>query len=497
MRFLYKNFKSVDYNLGIGIHNLIFIQLAVMSQSESKPIQKFGELSYDKSKKFGQGRTGINVYEGKLMDLVIAVKVIERSDRTEKSQLEMKKKSKSDTVPTNIKILRSITHQNIIRIYNFQLTDEKILIPMELCEKNLSEYLEMKDKLNNDTRLDILKQIGEGIKFLHTGEKAICHQKLKPQNILIKLQSKKVEVKLADFGCAEYVEREAPSTSTGTNCNSVWAPPEGCSNKLSVDIYTYGCLIEMVLTDQRDKQHPFGDLNDDKSILKNVKDANRVNFLALTDDQTDLFKLADLAIDDAIQKDPERRPDISTLIKHPLFWTPMQKGNFLRDIRNDYRKKNTKHKKNFRIGKFIGPFENKFNKNLRKSLTRNEDPLRWATKCELLFVLLDAKIEDPNFKQYDKDYDTNGFNLIAFIRNICAHFSEFTTSEAGKKYKEVLASKSKFIKHVINEYPYLIHDIFTCYREALFRKECLYDNYNDYFTNLVNSTSFAIISKKS
>ena len=494
MRFLYKNFKSVDYNLGIGIHNLIFIQLAVMSQSESKPIQKFGELSYDKSKKRGRGRTGINVYEGKLMDLVIAVKVIE-SDRTEKSQLEIKK-SKSDTVPTNIKILRSITHQNIIRIYNFQLTDEKILIPMELCDNNLSEYLEMKDNLSNDTRLDILKQIGEGIKFLHTGEKAICHQKLKPQNILIKLQSKKVEVKLADFGYAEYVERDAPSTSTGTNSNSVWAPPEGCSNKLSVDIYTYGCLIKMVLTDQRNKQHPFGDLNDDKSILKNVKDANRVNFLALTDDQTDLFKLADLAIDDAIQKDPERRPDISTLIEHPLFWTPMQKGNFLRDIRNDYRKKNTKHKKNFRRGKFIGPFENMFNKNLRKS-SRNKQPLHWATKCKLLSALLDAKIEDPNFPQYDIDYDTNGFNLIAFIRNICAHFAEYKTSKAGKKYKEVLASKNKFIEHVINEYPYLIHDIFTCYRDKLFRKKYLDDNYNDYFKNLVNSTSFEIISKKS
>ena len=446
-----------------------------MSDSESELIQKFGELSYNKSKKLGQGRAGVNVYKGKLMDLDIAVKVIERSDRTENSQLEvdMMKMNTSDTedksnsMPSNIKILRSITHQNIIRIYNFELTDEKILMPMELCDKNLSEYL--KDNLFYDTKLDILKQIGEGLKFLHTGEKAICHQKLKPQNILIKLQSEKVEVKLTDFGYAEYVEREAVSTSTGTLCNSVWAPPEGCSNELSVDIYTYGRLIKWVLIDQKDKDEG------GKSH------------------KTDLLILADLAFDDATQEDPKQRPDICTLIKHPLFWTTMQKGNFLRDIRNDYRKPNNdKHGRKYKKGGFILCFEEKL-----KEEGKLKNPQHWAEDCDLLKTLINES--EYIKKKIKKSYDKQCFNLIALIRNTCAHFVEHKNgngSEEKQKYKQVLASKTTFIEHVISKYPYLIHDIFTCYREALFQKvkECLDDNYNDYFENLVNSESFAKIS---
>ena len=432
------------------------------------------EFSYDKRVKLGSGSPGINVYEGKSMGLIIAVKVINTSPSTKKleseiekmNKSEIEKMNKSDTVPlpTSIDILRRITHQNIIRIYNFKVINEDILIPMEYCNKNLSEYL--KKSLGIKTKLNILKQIGEGIKYLHA--RKVCHQKLKPENILIKLPNE--EVKLADFGYASYIDRKPASLPTKTTC--IWTPPEGYRNEPSVDIYAYGCLIQRVLTDQEEKGHPFGNPKEDVSTLKNVSDAKRVNFLK-QQDQTDLLILADLAIDDATQTKANERPDISTFIEHPLFWTPMQKGFFLRDIKNDYHFASTKRK-----GTLLKDFEAlKYHDNKGKQF-------KWTDKCESLRKLVQKSkhIKQKNKKKYGDRY----FNLIALTRNICAHFSEYEKVEGYEcGDKNVLDNKTKFIKHVISEYPYLIYDIFTCYRKAV-KSGGVYrnDRYNDYFKNM-------------
>ena len=127
-------------------------------------------------------------YKGRLMDQEVAViKVRKTGESTNPSPL------------TEFKMLRSLSHQNIIRQFDFRYDNEFFYIPMELCDKNLEEYCR---NSNYDVakRLSILKQIGKGIEYLHNLTNPIVHGDLNPRNILIiENDCNNVTAKITDF----------------------------------------------------------------------------------------------------------------------------------------------------------------------------------------------------------------------------------------------------------------------------------------------------------
>ena len=151
-----------------------------------------GDFPYRDRKEdiIGKGSTSAIVFRGNSMSLVIAVKrivrnherddfisEIEEAKTADNNRYQLRKINNTRKI-TGVEILREILHQDIIRIHNFKYIEAYgyICIPMELCNENLYQYCERIDDYDIEIRLNILKQIGEGIKhikYLHS----TCHSR--------------------------------------------------------------------------------------------------------------------------------------------------------------------------------------------------------------------------------------------------------------------------------------------------------------------------------
>ncbi|GMF08230.1 unnamed protein product [[Candida] boidinii] len=88
----------------------------------------------------------------------------------------------------------------------------------------------------------------------------------------------------------------------------------------SIDIFSAGCVFYFVLTNGN---HPFGD--------RYLREGNIIKgeySLDLLDDQFDCYESKDL-IGSMIAHDPNLRPDMSKVLKHPYFWSVEKKLDFL------------------------------------------------------------------------------------------------------------------------------------------------------------------------
>jgi len=135
---------------------------------------------------------------------------------------------------------------------------------------------------------EVLVQLTEGLQFIHS--KNVAHRDIKPANILISAPaSGKVIMKWADFDRSKPVNKAGDFSlsvsGVGTTC---WIAPELLNqrrgdfteNSLPVmisfksDIWSAGCVFFYYLTSGK---HPFGDLEESKSIENNAHLDNPIN----------------------------------------------------------------------------------------------------------------------------------------------------------------------------------------------------------------------------
>ena len=91
------------------------------------------------------------------------------------------------------KILQEVNHPNIIKIYDVLEDIDNIYLVMEYCPINKEELI-----LNLEKKYNLIKQIINGIQFLHGI--GIIHRDIKPENILLGSDN---NYKIIDFGFAD------------------------------------------------------------------------------------------------------------------------------------------------------------------------------------------------------------------------------------------------------------------------------------------------------
>ena len=140
----------------------------------------------------------------------------------------------------------SLSHPNIVEVYDVGEDDGKYYIVMEYIEgKHLKTILKKRGKLTVTEVVDIMLQITEGMAHAH--DSYIIHRDIKPQNIMILDNG---VVKITDFGIAM-----ALNSTQLTQTNSVmgtvhYLPPEQANGKgatIRSDVYSMGILMYELL----------------------------------------------------------------------------------------------------------------------------------------------------------------------------------------------------------------------------------------------------------
>ena len=147
---------------------------------------------------------------------------------------------------TEAQAAASLTHPNIVQIYDVGVDNNRYYIVMEFVDGiTLKEYIEHKGSLDWKETIDISLQICSALSKAHS--RNIIHRDIKPTNIIMTSEG---IPKVADFGIARSVSSETDTMRIDTIGSVHYSSPEqargGYTDEQS-DIYSIGVTIfEMV-----------------------------------------------------------------------------------------------------------------------------------------------------------------------------------------------------------------------------------------------------------
>src|SRR5436305_11421916 len=146
-------------------------------------------------------------------------------------------------IQTEAEAVARLNHANIVHIYEIRERDGLWYMALEYVEgRNLRDYLARKGPPDLPVCLSIIRQVGSALQKAH--EQGIVHRDVKPENILV---TRKVEVKVTDFGLSRFFAGPAPAlnlTQSGVTLGTpLYMSPEQVQGKPvdhRSDIYSFG-----------------------------------------------------------------------------------------------------------------------------------------------------------------------------------------------------------------------------------------------------------------
>lgn len=169
----------------------------------------------------------------------VAIKVVDR------------KKAPHDFVhkflPRELALLRSVRHENIVRVYEFiEVCSGRLYIVMEAAVTDLLQKVQEGNGVPVDLARAMFSQIVSAVNYLHHHE--IVHRDLKCENILLTADN---NVRLTDFGFGRFATGY-PDLSQ-TYCGSAaYAPPEVLLgvpyDPRKYDVWSLGVILYVMVT---------------------------------------------------------------------------------------------------------------------------------------------------------------------------------------------------------------------------------------------------------
>ena len=271
--------------------------------------EKFGDPDkyYKKIKELGSGSYG-SVYKAKnlIMDNIVAIKAIEKVQDNMVDDLEIK---------NEIDILKSLSHPNIVKIYEFFDTALYYYLVTEYCKKGeLFSYITNE---YNEKQLSVLfYQVFSGLCYLH--EKKILHRDLKLENLMISEIEKDVVtgeeyfwIKIIDFGTAKIFEKN--KTEKAVIGSTYYIAPEVLRKKYNekCDTWSVGVILYMTLVGVA----PF-DGKADEEIIRRIKigkyNKNDSRYVKHSEEVKDL-------VNKLLEKNIDKRLSAKEALNHPWF----------------------------------------------------------------------------------------------------------------------------------------------------------------------------------
>ncbi|XP_040821340.1 serine/threonine-protein kinase DCLK3 [Ochotona curzoniae] len=232
--------------------------------------------------------------------LAYAMKIIDKS----------RLKGKEDMVDSEIAIVRSLSHPNIVKLHEVYETEKEVYLILEYVQGgDLFDAIIESVKFPESVAALMIKDLSRALVHMHG--KGIVHRDLKPENLLVQRnEDKSTTLKLADFGLAKHVVRPL-FTVCGT---PTYVAPEILSEKgygLEVDMWAAGVILYILLCGFP----PFRSPERDQEELFNIIQLGHFEFLApYWDSISDAAK--DL-VSRLLVVDPKKRYTAHQVLQHP------------------------------------------------------------------------------------------------------------------------------------------------------------------------------------
>jgi serine/threonine protein kinase len=202
-------------------------------------------------------------------------------------------------------ILQSTDHPNLVRLLDFEFADTHLMMIFEDCEGTFTTLL---GTLSEEDMKPLVKQICEGIAYLHA--KQFRHRDLKPVTILLKNGIPKI----CDFGFSAILKSttDMHSTICGT---PLYMSPENLSfdaHTMSSDIWSLGILFYTCAFGKHPWKHT-------KSIESYKQQIQTRLLFPIHHSFSDAF--VDL-VGKMLVRDHQLRPSIHAVLQHLWFSVP-------------------------------------------------------------------------------------------------------------------------------------------------------------------------------
>ncbi|ORX87490.1 Pkinase-domain-containing protein [Anaeromyces robustus] len=361
-----------------------------------------------------------------------------------------------------IKIQKSLHHQNIVRFYDVFEDSENVYMIIEICRNNtLVELLKKRKRLTEPEVRFYMLQLIDATIYMH--KKHVIHRDLKLGNLLL---DDNMDLKIADFGLAAMIQHEGERKKTICGTPNYIAPEvlfdSGKGHSYEVDIWSLGVIMYTLLVGKP----PF-QTREVEAIYKKIKE-NNYSFppdLIISDNAKQL-------ISQILDKVPENRPTLEEMRRHPFLTTqPIPKfipksafttipefteerppfSNITNvDNKNDYEEEDKKAKEE----------EVKSKKNYSKKDT----PRGYFARCftgsgrgpserqhmePTKAKALNQKYARANINKH-KNQVNSGNILDVVYRNICQAFEDIANNVDVPETKEVIENPKVFISKWID-----------------------------------------------
>ncbi|XP_034940146.1 calcium/calmodulin-dependent protein kinase type 1-like isoform X5 [Chelonus insularis] len=166
-------------------------------------------------------------------------------------------KGKEDSLENEIRVLRRLTHPNIVQLLETFEDKHKVYLVMELVTGGeLFDRIVEKGSYTEKDASGLIRQVLEAVDYMH--EQGVVHRDLKPENLLYYSPDEDSKIMISDFGLSKMEDSGIMATACGT---PGYVAPEVLAQKpygKAVDVWSIGVISYILLCGYP----PFYDEND-------------------------------------------------------------------------------------------------------------------------------------------------------------------------------------------------------------------------------------------
>lgn len=213
------------------------------------------------------------------------------------------------SLESEVSILKRVSHNNIVKLYQVIEEGTKLYLIMEYCSGgDLAGLIRAEKRLPEEGARHIMQQLASGLKEM--ASRNLVHRDLKPQNLLLSHKGPDAVLKIADFGFARALQ---PQRMAETLCGSpLYMAPEILHHHkydAKADLWSIGAVLFEVISGKP----PFDAINQFQ-LLRNIerREATLPPDIAM-ETSTDCQNL----ISSLLKRNPIERISFEEFFRHP------------------------------------------------------------------------------------------------------------------------------------------------------------------------------------